>query len=529
MIKTDFLVIGSGIAGLSYALKVAYHFKEAQVILVTKAEKEESNTKYAQGGIATVTNTDTDSFEQHIQDTLIAGDGLCDEAVVRMVVEEAPKRLEELIAWGTQFDKTNQGDYSLGREGGHSQNRILHHKDVTGSEIARALLEAVDKIPNITLLEDHFTVDFITDHHILRAQGHEKTVTHRDEITCYGAYVLDEKTQEIKTIQAKATLLAAGGSGQVYRTTTNPKIATGDGIAMAYRAKAKVQDIEFIQFHPTALHQEPAQSPAFLITEAVRGEGGILRNIHGERFMEKYDDRLELAPRDVVARAIDTELKLTGEDYVYLDCKHIDPDHFVNHFPNITKKCKSLGIDVHNDFIPVTPAAHYICGGVAVNMNGETTLENLYACGECSRTGLHGANRLASNSLIEAVVYAHKSFEHIITKFDSLTFRDDIPDWDDTDTSQNKENILITHDRRDIQKIMSNYVGIVRSDERLQRAASRLDILYQENKELYKKAKLSVPICELRNMITNAYLIIQASMERKENKGGFYNQDCSKS
>lgn len=526
MIKTDFLIIGSGIAGLSYALKVANHYKEASVTLVTKAEKEESNTKYAQGGIATVTNMDTDSFEEHIQDTVIAGDGLCDEEVVRMVVEEAPDRLKELIDWGTQFDKTKQGEYSLGKEGGHSKNRILHHKDITGYEIGRALLDEVEKTPNITTLENHFAVDFITDHHILKAKGFEKTVTHKDKITCYGAYVLDEHTQKIKTITAKSTLLAAGGSGQVYGTTTNPKIATGDGIAMAYRAKAKIQDIEFIQFHPTALHQEPAQSPAFLITEAVRGEGGILRNSDGERFMEKYDHRLELAPRDIVARAIDTELKNTGEDFVHLDCTHIDKEHFINHFPNITKKCKSLGIDVHNDYIPVTPAAHYICGGVAVNMDGETSIQNLYACGECSRTGLHGANRLASNSLIEAIVYSHKSFEHIVRKFDKLVFREDIPLWDDTNTSLNQEKILITHDRKDIQKIMSNYVGIVRSDIRLKKAANRLEILYQENKELYKTAKLSVPICELRNLITNSYLIIKSSMERSENKGGFYSKDC---
>jgi len=526
MIQTDFLVIGSGIAGLSYALKVANHHKDATVTLVTKAEKEESNTKYAQGGIATVTNTDTDSFEQHIQDTLIAGDGLCNEDVVRMVVEEAPARLEELIEWGTNFDKTIKGEYSLGKEGGHSQNRILHHKDITGYEIARALLEETEKHPNIHLLEDHFVIDFITNHHILRAKGHQKTVTHRDEITCYGAYVLDENTDEIKTITAKITLLAAGGSGQVYRTTTNPKIATGDGVAMAYRAKAKIQDIEFIQFHPTALHQEPQQSPAFLITEAVRGEGGILRNVNGDRFMEKYDkERMELAPRDVVARAIDSELKITGEDHVYLDCTHIDKAHFINHFPNITEKCKSLGIDVHNDFIPVTPAAHYICGGVAVNTHGETSIENLYACGECSRTGLHGANRLASNSLIEAIVYSHRSYVDATKKLDTIYFRDDIPEWDDTNTSLNQENILITHERRDIQKIMSDYVAIVRSDERLKRAAKRLDILYQENNELYRTAKLSVPICELRNLITNAYLIIQSSMDRKENRGGFYNKD----
>ncbi len=527
MIKTDFLVIGSGIAGLSYALKAAKQHPQSTITIVTKAEKEESNTKYAQGGIATVINNDVDSFEQHIQDTLIAGDDLCNEDVVRMVVEQAPERLEELIEWGTKFDKTQQGEYSLGREGGHSQNRILHHKDITGYEIARALLAEVEKSPNIHLLEDHFTIDFITNHHILRAQGITETVTHRDHITCYGAYVLDENSQKIKTITAKITLLAAGGSGQVYRTTTNPKIATGDGIAMAYRAKARIKDVEFIQFHPTALYQEPAQSPAFLITEAVRGEGGILRNVYGERFMKKYDNRLELAPRDVVARAIDTELKITGEEYVYLDCTHIDKKHFINHFPNITKKCKSIGINVHKHFIPVTPAAHYVCGGVDVTVNGETSIENLYASGECSRTGLHGANRLASNSLIEAIVYSHNSFVHASKKIGKLSFREDTPDWDDTNTSLNQENILITHDRKDIQKIMSDYVGIVRSNNRLNKASNRLEILYQENKELYKTAKLSVPICELRNLITNAYLIIQSSIERKENRGGFYNRDLT--
>lgn len=522
MIQTDFLVIGSGIAGLSYALKVATHNPNAKVIIVTKNEKSESNTKYAQGGIATVIDTNVDSFEQHIQDTLIAGDGICDEEVVRMVVKEAPARLEELIAWGTQFDKTSSGDYSLGREGGHSQNRILHHKDITGFEIGRALLAAVEKTPNITLLENHFSIDFITEHQLNKNKIEN---SNNPQITCYGAYVLDQNSNEIKTIVSKVTLLASGGSGQVYRTTTNPKIATGDGLAMAYRAKAIIEDVEFIQFHPTALYQEPAQSPAFLITEAVRGDGGILRNIHGERFMEKYDARLELAPRDIVARAIDTELKLTGEDFVYLDCTHINYEHFLNHFPNITKKCKKLGIDVRKHMIPVTPAAHYICGGIKVDTYGETSIKNLFACGECAKTGLHGANRLASNSLIEAIVYSHRSFIAIKDTYQNIVIPSDIPLWDDANTSQNQEKILITHDRKDIQKIMSDFVGIVRSNERLEKAAKRIDILYQENKILYKKATLSVPLCELRNLITNAYLITQASIERKENKGGFYNKN----
>lgn len=520
MIKTDYLIIGSGIAGLTYALRVAHQDKNKKVTLVTKVDKSESNTKYAQGGIATVYDWDTDSFEQHIQDTLIAGDGLCDEAVVRMVVEEGPARLQELIDWGVQFDENKTGDFDLGKEGGHSQNRILHHKDITGFEIERALLVMIAKSPNIEVLEEHFAIDFITEHHL-------KTIepTRDDKITCFGAYVLDKNAGIVKTIVAKITLLASGGSGQAYTTTTNPSIATGDGIGMAYRAKAQIEDVEFIQFHPTALYQYPQESPAFLISEAVRGFGAKLRTIKGEFFMRKYDEREELASRDIVARAIDTELKSSGDNYVFLDCTHLDYEKFKAHFPNILEKCASLGIDVRKKWIPVVTAAHYICGGVKVNKDGQTSIENLFACGECSSTGLHGANRLASNSLLEALVYSQKSFEKSVSLIDAISFNEEIPEWDTTNTSQNKENILITHGRSAVQKIMSDYVGIVRSNRRLKSAEKRLSVIYEETEELYKESIISVELCELRNLITTAYLICEFSLNRKENKGGFYNKD----
>lgn len=520
MIQTDYLVIGSGIAGLTYALRVANHNKDSKVIIVTKVDKGESNTKYAQGGIATVHDLGIDSFEQHIQDTLIAGDGLCDEAVVRMVVEEGPARLQELIDWGVNFDENNIGDFDLGKEGGHSQNRILHHKDITGFEIERALLIMIEKASNIEVLEEHYAIDFITEHHIKSKKTARKT-----DITCFGAYVLDKKEDKVKTIVSKTTLIASGGSGQAYTTTTNPSIATGDGIGMAYRAKAEIEDVEFIQFHPTALCQSPQESPAFLISEAVRGFGAKLRTSKGEFFMRKYDDREELASRDIVARAIDTELKISGEDNVFLDCTHLDYKEFKKHFPNILKKCKGLGIDVRKKWIPVVTAAHYICGGVKVDMDGKTSIKNLYACGECTSTGLHGANRLASNSLLEALVYSQKSFLSSIKEITSIKFNDEVPDWDTTNTSQNKENILITHGRSSVQKIMSDYVGIVRSNRRLKSAEKRLSFIYEETEELYKESIISVELCELRNLITTAYLICEFSRKRKENRGGFFNKD----
>ncbi|QTE21479.1 L-aspartate oxidase [Polaribacter cellanae] len=518
-IECDFLIIGSGISGLTFALKIATKFEKAKVVIVTKDEKSESNTKYAQGGIATVYNNNKDSFEQHIQDTLIAGDGLCDPEVVKMVIKDAPERLVELINWGVKFDKNKTGNYDLGREGGHSQNRILHHADITGLEIERSLLAQVEQKQNIDFLTHHYAIDVITEHQVKK----EKT-KRNSKISCFGAYVLDEKNEIVKTFVSKFTLLASGGNGQVYETTTNPIIATGDGLAIAYRAKAEISEVEFIQFHPTALYN-PGEYPAFLISEAVRGFGAKLRDYNGNFFMHNYDKREELASRDIVARAIDNELKKSGKPHVYLDCKYLDFDKFKAHFPNITEKCASLGIDVRKDYIPVVPASHYICGGVNVNKNAKTSIKKLYACGEVTRTGLHGGNRLASNSLLEGLVYAHKAFLNISKKFEKAKMPNDIPEWNDIGVKKNTEKILITHDRNEVKKIMSNYVGIVRSNERLKRAENRLKILYEDTKVLYNNSELSVDLCELRNLITTAYLITQFSKNRKENSGGFYNLD----
>lgn len=517
--QTDFLVIGSGIAALSFSLRIARHFKEATVTIITKESKSESNTKYAQGGIAVVNNWKKDSIEQHIKDTLQAGDSLCDPSVVEMVIKEGPSILAELIEWGVHFDESKKGTFNLGKEGGHSQHRILHHKDLTGAEMMRALLAQVASNTNIEVLENHFAIDFITEHH----KG--ISVDRASNIHCFGAYVLDKENQQIKTITSKVTMLASGGIGQVYRATTNPKVATGDGIAMAYRAKASLKNMEFIQFHPTALHENPQQSPGFLISEAIRGFGAHLKNELGERFMKKYDARLELASRDIVARAIDTELKMSGTSHVFLDCKHLDYEAFQKHFPTILEKCKSVGIDIRKDMIPVTPAAHYLCGGVAVDTNGMTTISHLFACGECTYTGLHGANRLASNSLLEAVVYSYQSFEYLKKAYKNFEYPKNIPLWNDFNTSENKKNILITHEKQDVKNIMSNYVGIVRSNDCLQRAEKRLHLLYEESERLYKEFAISENLCELRNLITTAYLITQFSIQRKENIGGFFNED----
>ncbi|MBL4623705.1 MAG: L-aspartate oxidase [Flavobacteriales bacterium] len=519
MIKADVLVIGSGAAGLSFALKVAQDDSGLTVVVATKADQSESNTKYAQGGIAVVVDK-TDSFENHVQDTLIAGAGSCDEAVVRMVVEEAPARLREMVEWGASFDTTKEGKLDLGKEGGHGENRIVHHKDVTGLEIEQKLLNQITQTENITLLDHHFAIDLITEHHI-----NNKVIS--DKRTCFGAYILDVKSGKIEQILSKITMLACGGLGQVYAHTTNPLVATGDGVAMAYRAKAKITDIEFIQFHPTALYL-PEESPSFLISEAVRGEGAYLRTKLGERFMSKYDARLELASRDIVAKAIDTELKMSGDVCVYLDCKHLKVNEFKNHFPNIYEKCLSIGINIERDEIPVVPAVHYSCGGVEVDKSGLTSITNLFSSGECSRTGLHGSNRLASNSLLEALVYSNRSYFKVKEILPSIEVLENIPDWDEEGTIAPKERVIISHNRKQLQAIMSDYVGIVKSDDRLKRAYKRVYNLYQEVEELYEKSKVSVPLCELRNLITASYLIITQSINQKKNQGVFFNSDLEK-
>ncbi|MBP6334118.1 MAG: L-aspartate oxidase [Bacteroidia bacterium] len=513
--ETDFLVIGSGIAGLTFALKVADHGK---VIIVTKTSEEESNTKYAQGGIAGVLKA-PDTFEKHVQDTLECGAGLCDEKIVRLVVTEGADRIKEIIQWGTRFDKNEKGDYDLAREGGHSEGRVLHYKDSTGNEIERALLEKIHSHPNITVFTHFFAVDLITQHHL----GMEvKRGT--PGIECYGAYVLNNVSGTVDTIFSRVTLIASGGAGHVYKSTTNPVIATGDGIAMAYRAKAKVEDMEFIQFHPTALFH-PGDKPSFLISEAVRGAGAILKTQDGKEFMNKYDPRASLAPRDIVARAIDQEMKIRGDEYVHLDCRHMDLVHFKNHFPNILARCTQIGIDVTKQMIPVVPAAHYICGGVAVDEWGKSSIKNLYAAGECARTGLHGANRLASNSLLEALVFSHRAANDALKIFKNVELNKDVPDWNSEGTSQPNEMVLITHNLRELQSLMSTYVGIVRSDHRLKRAMDRLRIIYGETEALYTRTILSPKLCELRNLITVAYLIVKFSMARKESVGLHYSTD----
>lgn len=517
MIKEfDFLVIGSGIAGMSFALKVAH---KGKVALICKTELEEANTFFAQGGIASVTNTLVDNFDKHIEDTMIAGDWISDRAAVEKVVREAPGQIKELIDWGVDFDKNDKGDFDLHKEGGHSEFRILHHKDNTGAEIQESLIRAVKTHPNIEIFNRHFAVEIITQHHM----GIIVT-RHTPGIKCYGAYVLNEDTGEVDTFLSKVTLMATGGVGAVYRNTTNPLVATGDGIAMVYRAKGLVQDMEFIQFHPTALYH-PGDRPCFLITEAMRGYGAVLRNMGGEEFMQKYDPRLSLAPRDIVARAIDSEMKQRGDDHVYLDVTHKDPEETKKHFPNIYEKCLSLGINITKDYIPVAPAAHYLCGGIKVNLNGESSINRLYAVGECSCTGLHGGNRLASNSLIEAVVYADAAAKHALSVLDRYEFNHEMPEWNAEGTVTNEEMVLITQSMKEVNQIMGAYVGIVRSDLRLKRAWVRLDMIYEETEDLFKRSKASRAICELRNMVNVGYLITRQAIERKESRGLHYTID----
>jgi len=512
IIKKDFLVIGSGIAGLSYALKVA---EKSKVLLISKTSLEENNTRYAQGGIAAVTYP-PDSTEKHAQDTIICGDGFCDPKVVEMVIEEAPRRISELIEMGVQFDKKKNDKYDLAREGGHSERRILHHKDSTGLSIQETLLERVRKHKNIETREYWFAIDLLTQHHLGKLVKRTNS-----ETQCYGAYVLDLKAGKVNTVLARITIVATGGIGSIYETTTNPVVSTGDGIALVYRAKGQIENMEFIQFHPTSLYN-PGEKPSFLITEAIRGFGGKLRNSKGENFMNRYDERGSLASRDIVARAIDNEMKISGEDFVWLDCTHLDPIDLVDHFPNITKKCLSLGIDIRKDPIPVIPAAHYQCGGIKVDENGLSTISNLYAVGEVASTGLHGANRLASNSLMEAVVFAHRAAIDSLARVENISINDELPEWDYSGTSHPEEMVLITQNCKEMQQIMSNYVGIFRSNLRLERALRRLEIIHKEAEDLYKKSTLSQKLCELRNMINVGYLIIKMAQNLHESRGLHY-------
>lgn len=517
--RTDFLVLGSGIAGLMFALKAS---KYGKVSVVTKAKLQDTNTYYAQGGIAAVFS-EPDNFEKHVHDTLVAGDGCCNEEIVRMVVNEAPERIKDLIELGVPFDRHENGAYDLAREGGHSEYRILHHKDRTGEAIQTTLMEQVRKNPNIELYENHFAIEILTQHHL----GIEIRRNFPD-IKCFGAYVADLTGQKVITFLSKVTVVATGGMGNVYLTTTNPEIATGDGVAMVYRAKGTIENMEFVQFHPTSFY-DPNSRPSFLITEALRGYGAELKNISGEKFMKRYDSRGSLAPRDIVARAIDNEMKIWGDDHVWLDCTHLDPEGLKDHFPNVYKHCLSRGVDITKDLIPVVPAAHYSCGGIKVDKDGQSNIDRLYAIGEVSSTGLHGANRLASNSLIEAAVFAYRAAVHSAGRISKLGHEEKIPNWDYKGTTHLEEMVLITQSIKEVQMIMSNYVGIVRSDLRLERALVRLEILYQEAESLYKRSLISKKICELRNLINVGYIIIKMARNRSESRGLHYSIDHPRS
>ncbi|MCG9791260.1 L-aspartate oxidase [Flavobacterium algicola] len=507
MIKTNYLIVGSGVAGLTLALKIANQFPEKTVTIVTKATADESNTKYAQGGIAIVTDKIGDSYNKHIEDTIICGDGLCDPEVVEMVINEGPKRLKELIEWGAMFDKNIEGTLDLGKEGGHSENRVVHHKDQTGKEIERAILSQVQLKTNIDVLPHHFSIDLITK-----------------DNRCLGAHVLNQKTKDIITFSSDFTVLATGGIGHLYGHTTNPVIATGDGIAMAYRVNAEIRDMEFIQFHPTSLYTD-STGPSFLISEAVRGFGAHLRTKNGHLFMPDYDVRGDLASRDIVSQSIEKELAKTGDECVYLDCTHLDMEAFIKHFPMIYNRCKMVGFDLAKDWIPVVPAQHYICGGIAVDQSGKTSVENLFACGECSRTGLHGANRLASNSLLEALVYSDNIYDYWSeNEFPESQFEGEVKDWGDNKKSRIDVN-YITETKEALQLLMRQNAGIVRNDHDLKIAQTKLEELESEVKKATEDYQVNANLWELYNLVIIGKIIVNQSIARKDNRGGFVKTD----
>ncbi len=512
----DFVIVGSGIAGLTFANKAAAH---GSVAVITKKLRDDSNTSWAQGGVACVTSVE-DSFDLHVRDTLTSGAGLCDEKIVQMIVTEGPQRIKELMKLGVNFDEREmeggERELDLGREGGHSKRRVLHARDTTGREIEQALLRAVESHPNVTLLENHMAVDLITS-------GKLGYVT---DDRCLGVYVLDEQSGVVETVRTNRLVLATGGCGKVYLYTTNPSIATGDGVAMAWRAGATIANMEFVQFHPTCLYHAGKRS--FLISEVVRGEGGRLVDAQGRQFMEKYHSLKELAPRDIVARAIDAEMKRTGAKCVYLDITHQPADFVRERFPNIYETCLALGLDITKEPIPVVPAAHYQCGGVQTNADGATTLRGLYAIGEVACTGLHGANRLASNSLLEAVVMAHRAYEHLLKSEPPGAEHDlevALPEWQSGDATDVDELVVIYHNWEEIRRLMWDYVGIVRTDKRLQRASTRLRNLQREIQEFYWNFKVTTDLLELRNLVTVAALIVDSALLRKESRGLHYTLD----
>jgi L-aspartate oxidase len=513
---TNILVIGSGISGLTYAIKVAEQNPSLEIVMISKNNLLESNTRYAQGGIAVVSNFEKDSFDKHIEDTLIAGAGGCDEEVVRFVVKEGRKRVKELIQWGAHFD-TQSNELHLTKEGGHSEKRIVHHKDKTGLEIQQSLIKKIKTFSNISLLENHTLVDLITDHH--SGSNYKR---------CYGAYVISNLEQEIIKISAQITVLSTGGAGQLFSHTTNPKNATGDGLGAAYRAKVFMEKIPFVQFHPTALFPK-IKGNTFLISEAVRGEGALLKSLSGKRFMTEYHEKAELAPRDIVARAIAEMVNQSRADCVQLDCQAISEKDFENQFPTIKENCQKIGINPPKDSIPVIPAAHYFCGGISVNHYGETQLKGLYAIGECSYTGLHGANRLASNSLLESLVFSHRAALNSIAQMRKTLppqdFYDHLPEWKEEHYISNEKISAIGKMKKQLQKLMTAKVGIFKTSQGLIEAEMELKNIFKETQDIYRQNKLTLGICELRNMVSVAYLMIKQSQDLKKNMGVFYNQD----
>jgi L-aspartate oxidase len=512
-IETDFLVVGSGVGGLSFALKAA---KQGSVAVVTKRDASESSTRYAQGGIASVLD-DKDSFESHVQDTLEAGAGLCDPDTVELVVRSGPERIRELIDIGVKFTRREgrKSEYHLTREGGHSRRRIIHAEDLTGAEVERALVESCRLVKSISFYEQHTAIDLITT---------EKVKSGRKlKPRCLGAYVLENGTGAVHTFSAKVVVLATGGAGKVYLYTSNPDIATGDGVAMAFRAGCPVANMEFVQFHPTCLYHPKAKS--FLITEAMRGEGATLKRIDKKRFMRAYSPKQELAPRDVVARAIDHEMKVRGDEHVLLDISKKSASFIRKRFPNIRRTCKGFGIDITSEAIPVVPAAHYLCGGVVTDHDGATALPGLYAIGETACTGLHGANRLASNSLLEALVFAHRSAEAAGGDVRKKSLKAAIPEWDIGHAVDSDEAVVVSHNWDEIRRAMWNYVGIVRTNKRLMRALSRIRLVQKEIQDYYWDFLLTSDLVELRNIALVAELIVRSAVMRKESRGLHYNLD----